>query len=121
MPVRKVLVVDDSPTDLSNIRNILSDAGVTVVSAGSGKEGVAKANTENPDLIFMDIVMSDMDGYEACRELNMNDTTKSIPVVFVSSKTQKADKLWAQMQGGKAYVTKPYTADQIIDQLKAFA
>ena len=68
----------------------------------------------------MDIIMPDMDGYEACRELNNDDRTKHIPVVFVTGKDQKADRIWAQMQGGKAYITKPYDADQIVDQNKAF-
>jgi len=64
--------------------------------------------------------MPDMDGYEATRKLNNDPSTRDIPIVFVSSKSQKADKLWAQMQGGKGYVTKPYTADKIISQLKSF-
>lgn len=120
MAVRKVLVVDDSPTDLAHIKSIVDEAGCIVVTATSGKEGVEKAKAEKPDLIFMDIIMPDMDGYAACRLLNNENETKDIPVVFVTSKNQKADRLWAQMQGGKAFVTKPYAADAIIDQLKAF-
>jgi twitching motility two-component system response regulator PilH len=119
MSVKKVLVVDDSPTDLANIKNIVTEAGCIVVTAANGKEAVEKAKEEKPDLIFMDIIMPDMDGYAACRLLSNEAVTKSIPVVFVTSKNQKADRLWAQMQGGKAFVTKPYTADAIIDQLKA--
>ena len=120
MAVRKVLVVDDSPTDLTNIKSIVDEAGCIVVTATSGKEAVEKAKSEKPDLIFMDIIMPDMDGYAACRLLNNENETKNIPVIFVTSKNQKADRLWAQMQGGKAFVTKPYAADAIIDQLKAF-
>lgn len=120
MSIRKVLVVDDSPTDLANIKSIVTEAGCIVVTATDGKEAVEKAKAEKPDLIFMDIIMPDMDGYAACRLLSNESTTKDIPVVFVTSKKQKADRLWAQMQGGKAFVTKPYTADAIIDQLKAF-
>lgn len=71
-------------------------------------------------MIFMDIIMPDMDGYEATRKLNNDPVTRDIPIVFVSSKSQKADKLWAQMQGGKGYVTKPYTADKILNELKSF-
>ena len=120
MPLRKVLVVDDSPTDLANIKSIVTEAGCIVVTATNGKEAVEKAKAEKPDLIFMDIIMPDMDGYAACRLLSNDSATKDIPVVFVTSKSQKADRLWAQMQGGKAFVTKPYAADAIIDQLKAF-
>ena len=120
MPERKVLVVDDSPTDLANIKNILNEAGYATVTATSGKEAIEKATAEKPDLIFMDIIMPDLDGYAACRSLNNQAETKNIPIVFVTSKHQKADRLWAQMQGGKGFVTKPYTADAITDQLKAF-
>ena len=119
MPTHKVLVVDDSPTDLANIKGIVSDAGCTVVTARSGKEAIEKAKAEKPDVIFLDILMPDMDGFEACRQLCNDGDTKDIPVVFVTSKSQKADRMWAQMQGGKALVAKPFTADEIIDHINA--
>ena len=68
----------------------------------------------------MDIVMPTMDGFATCRALAGDEDTKDIPVIFVTSKNQKADRLWAQMQGAKGFVTKPYSPDEIIDQLKAF-
>ena len=114
MTINKVLLVDDSPTDLANIRTIVSDAGYSVLTATSGNEAVALAKAERPDLIFMDIVMEGADGYDACRE---NSATKNIPVVFVTSKNQKADRVWAELQGGKAFITKPYTPEQILDQI----
>ncbi len=120
MAINKVLVVDDSDTELSNLKNIVSGTGCIVLSASGGIEAVDIAKREKPDIIFMDIIMPDMDGYEATRKLNNDPLTRDIPIVFVSSKSQKADKLWAQMQGGKGYVTKPYTEDKIIEQLKSF-
>ena len=120
MAINKVLVVDDSDTELSNIKNIVNNTGCIVLSASNGAQAVEIAKKEQPDIIFMDIIMPDMDGYEATRKLNNDPSTRDIPIVFVSSKSQKADKLWAQMQGGKGYVTKPYTAEKIIDQLKSF-
>jgi len=120
MASKKVLVVDDSPTDLANLKGIISDAGCTVLTATGGAECLQKARAERPDLIFLDIIMPDMDGYEACRRLSSDSTTKNIPVVFVTSKTEKADRVWAQMQGGKAFVSKPYTADQITEQLNMY-
>jgi twitching motility two-component system response regulator PilH len=117
----KVLICDDSATELANLRSILTDAGWHSVTATSGAEAVQKATNEKPTLIFLDIVMPDMDGYEACRQLQTNPDTKDIPVVFVSSKNQKADQIWAKMQGGKALIGKPYSADQILDTLKAYA
>jgi twitching motility two-component system response regulator PilH len=119
MAVNKVLVVDDCPTDLANIKGIVSDAGYAVYTASNGEEAIEKAKTEKPDVIFLDILMPDMDGFEACRQLCNDRDTKHIPVVFVTSKHQKPDRLWAQMQGGKALVTKPFTADDIIDQINA--
>jgi twitching motility two-component system response regulator PilH len=120
MSINSILVVDDTLTDLTNIRDIVSDAGFKVITASNGKEALQKAKAEEPDLIFMDIIMPEMDGYETCRRLAGDEQTKNIPVVFVSSKNQKADKVWAKMQGGKSYVTKPYSADEIVDQIKTF-
>jgi len=121
MTINKVLLVDDSPTDLANIRMIVTDAGYSVITAASGNEAIEVAKNEMPDMIFMDIVMDGADGYEACREISQDGTTKNIPVVFVTSKNQKADRVWAELQGGKAFITKPYTSDQILDQISAMA
>ena len=118
MAAKKALVVDDSTADLANIKNILSDAGCLVVTANNGREAIEKAKLEKPSIIFLDVVMPDMDGYEACRLLAADNATKGIPVVFVTSKGQKTDKVWGELQGAKGHVVKPYTADQIVDQLK---
>lgn len=120
MAVNRVLVVDDSPTDLANIKGIVADAGCTVFTACTGAEAIEKAKSESPELIFLDIIMPDMDGFEACRKLSKDGATKNIPVVFVTSKDQKADRMWAQMQGGKDLVAKPFTPEQIIDQINSF-
>ena len=119
MTIKKVLIVDDSPTDLSNLKNILSSIDCEIVTANNGKEAITKAKSEQPDIIFMDIVMEKMDGYEAARTITNDSETKSIPLIFVSSKKQKADRVWARMQGAKDLVSKPYTAEQIMDQIKA--
>ena len=118
MSNKKVLVVDDSPVDLENLKSILNDTGYVVLTAKDGAESVVRAKAERPDVIFMDVIMPGMDGFEACRRLRKDNTTKDIPIVFVTSKNQKADRVWAQMQGAKALVSKPYTRDQIIEQLK---
>jgi twitching motility two-component system response regulator PilH len=118
---KKVLVTDDSPVDQANIRNVLSDAGFLVVTASSGDEAIAKAKSEKPAIVFLDIVMPGMDGYETCRTLAADPETKDIPVVFVTSKGQKADKVWGQLQGAKGHIQKPFSADEVIDQVKALA
>ena len=118
---KKILVVDDSPVELTNLRMLLHDHGYDTVTATTGRECVEKALIEMPSLILLDIIMPDMDGYEACRRLRADAKTKAIPVVFVSSKNQKADQLWATMQGAKALIGKPYTPEQILQTVRAFA
>ena len=120
MAVRKVLVVDDSPTHLEQLRNIVDIAGYQVITADSGRTAVSKAISEVPDLIFMDIVMDDLDGYGACREILQNDSTAGMPVVFVSCKNNRADQMWAQRMGAKALISKPYEDEQILNELRKY-
>ncbi|MCK5719708.1 MAG: response regulator [Thiomargarita sp.] len=120
MLIKKILIVDDSTVDRLNLKNIVSEAGYEVIQASSGLEAIEIAEKDKPDLIFMDVVMQQMDGYQACREISHNNATKNIPVIFVTSKGQKADRLWADMQGGKALVQKPYTSTQIVEQINKF-
>ena len=117
MAIKKVLVCDDSSTDRTKLERIVAGAGCVVISASGGAEAVQKAKTEKPDLIFLDIIMPDVDGYATCRALQNDPETKGIPIVFVTSKSQKADRVWAQMQGGRALVAKPYSNEEIVSQL----
>lgn len=121
MPISKILVVDDSAADLKLMQNIVSDAGFFVITATSGSEALAKAKSEKPDLIFLDVVMNDMDGFKTCRALSKDETTKQIPVIFVTSKDQPADKIRAEQQGAKGFVTKPAELDVIVEQIKKVA
>ncbi|MGQ0658778.1 MAG: response regulator [Chromatiales bacterium] len=117
MTIKKVLVVDDSPTDLANLVRIVSGTGCQVIIAGSGTEALSKAKTERPDIIFMDVVMKDVDGYEACRRLARDPATSAIPVIFVTSKNQRADRVWAMLQGGKDFISKPVVPERILNHL----
>jgi len=120
MTSQKILIVDDSSTDRLNLKNVVSRANYSVITASSGVEAIAKAKSEKPDLIFMDIVMDQMDGYGACRLIQEDPDTENIPIVFVSTKSQKVDQLWAKKQGGKALVSKPYTDQDILEQIEIF-
>ena len=113
----KILIVDDSPVDVQNLQNILTDAGHLVTVATSGADGVAKAKSGSPDVIMMDVNMPGLDGFSAARQLTQDTLTKKIPVVFVTGKDQKVDRVFAQMLGAKGYVVKPYTASQILAQI----
>lgn len=116
--VGTALVVDDLGTERERMAAILLDAGWQVSTAGSGAEALEKARAERPAIIFMDIVMPGMDGYQACRRLAGDPLTRTIPVVFVSTKCQRADQVWARMQGGKALIGKPYSEAQVLDALR---
>lgn len=119
MSVRKVLVVDDSATDLKKLEQIVADAGYTVITATSGREALERVKHDRPDAVLLDIIMNDMNGFQVCRAINSDANTKSIPVVLVSSKKEKTDQVWGVEQGARAYVTKPFTPEQILNQLRA--
>lgn len=115
----KVLVVDDSPTEIYQFKGILEGLGHTVLTADNGRDGVAMANAELPDLVLMDIVMPDMNGFQATRQICRGEKTKHIPVIIVSSKDQATDKVWGERQGAKGYVTKPVRNDELISAMKS--
>ena len=115
---RKILIVDDAPVDRQNLERIVAEAGHLALSADSGEQALLRAKQDQPDLILMDVNMPGMDGFAATRRLKADDATKLIPVIFVTGKNQKADIAWGQMLGAKGYITKPYSREQILEQLK---
>jgi CheY-like chemotaxis protein len=116
---RKVLIVDDAVVDRQNLERIVTAAGHVALTADSGEQALQRAKKDKPDLILMDVNMPDMDGFAATRQLKADDATKHIAVVFVTGKNQKADRAWGQMLGAKGYVAKPYTREQILEQINA--
>ena len=120
MATQKVLVVDDTAAHLHQLKEIVSDAGYQVITAMSGREAIEKTRAEKPSMVFLDIVMDDLDGFGACREITRNEETCDIPVVFVSTKHQRADHIWAEKQGAKALISKPIDSDVIVKQLNTY-
>ena len=112
--MKKILVVDDSSVDAKNLQRILLDAGCAVSIAVTGIDALEKVKNDKPDLILIDVNMPDLDGFATARKLNQTPETKVIPVVFVTSKDQKVDRVFAQMLGAKGYVTKPYATEEIL-------
>ena len=117
MSVQKILICEDALADLASIRQILQTTNCILIEAIDGAEALKKAKAEKPDVIFLDIVMLGMDGFATCRPLHQDADTKHIPVVFVSSKNHKVDKVWAQMQGAKDLIGKPSDAKEILAPL----
>src|SRR5690606_3467729 len=117
--IRKVLIVDDSATDLKKLEQIVAGAGYTVITATSGKEALERVKADRPDAVLLDIIMNDMNGFQVCRAITSDEATKNTPVVLVSSKREKTDQVWGVEQGARAYVTKPFTPEQILNQLRA--
>ncbi len=119
MVADKVLVVDDSPTDLHLITGYLVNNGYTALSASSGEEALTRAHMDKPDLILMDIVMPGMNGYEATRALRTNPNTASIPIMIISSRRQDSDRIWGMRQGAKDYLVKPISEEALIEKIRA--
>lgn len=115
----KILVVDDAHVDRSSLEKIVADAGYVVSTAASGVQAIERAKVDRPDVILMDVNMPDLDGFGATRKLRADPATKDIAIVFVTSKDQKADRAWGQMLGAQGYITKPYTKQQVLEQLHA--
>lgn len=119
MAVRTVLVIDDSPTERYFLTDILRKHGFDVISANSGEEGIARAKSDKPDLILMDVVMPGLNGFQATRMLSRDAETKSIPVIMCTTKDQETDRIWGLRQGAVEYLTKPIVAEDLIAKIKA--
>jgi len=104
----RILIVDDSPSQLVGIRRIVEKLGHEALSAEDGAEGVEVARRELPDLILMDVVMPNLNGFQATRSLCRDEATRHIPVVLVTTKDQETDRVWGMRQGARAYITKPF-------------
>jgi twitching motility two-component system response regulator PilH len=119
MPVKRVLIVDDSPTERFFLTDVLRKQGYEVVTAESGEEGVVVAKQEKPDLILMDVVMPGLNGFQATRQLSRSPETASIPVIMCTTKGQETDRVWGMRQGAIDYLVKPVVAEELLAKIKA--
>jgi twitching motility two-component system response regulator PilH len=114
-----ILIIDDSPTEVHVMQTALQRHGYRTVVAADGEEGVRLARQVRPDLIFMDIVMPGVNGYQATRTLTNDPDTRSIPIVMVTSKGQETDRIWGLRQGAIDYLVKPISGTQLIEKAQA--
>ena len=114
-----ILIVDDSPTEVHVMKKALERSGYKTATAADGAEGVRMAREMTPDLIFMDVVMPGVNGYQATRTLANDPKTKTIPIIMVTSKGQETDKIWGLRQGAVDYMVKPVSPDQLVAKAQA--
>lgn len=119
MTIKKILVIDDSPTERHVLVDVLTRSGYEILTAENGEEGIEKARSEKPDLILMDVVMPGLNGYQATRTLTRDESTKHIPIIVCTSKDQETDKIWGLRQGAHDYLTKPINADELLMKIAA--
>ena len=115
----RILIIDDSPTDVHIYSKLLERSGHEVSSAANAEEGIAKAKAEHPDLILMDVIMPGMNGFQATRSLSKDPDTSDIPVIIISTKNMETDKVWGLRQGAKDYVTKPVKDGVLLKKIEA--
>ena len=120
MTSRRVLVIDDSNTIRRSAEIFLKQGGHEVLLAEDGFDALAKVNDVHPDLIFCDILMPRLDGYQTCAIIKRNEKYSSIPVVMLSSKDGVFDKARGRMVGSQDYLTKPFTKDQLLQAVQQF-
>ncbi|HST27279.1 MAG TPA: twitching motility response regulator PilH [Rudaea sp.] len=113
----RILIVDDSPSQLVGLKRIVEKLGHQVVTAEDGSAGVEAAKREVPDLILMDVVMPNLNGFQATRTISKDAKTSHIPIVLVTTKDQETDRVWGIRQGAKAYVTKPVNEGELVDMI----
>ena len=117
MAKEKILVVDDSPTDLRLVMGPLQGKGYSVITATNGEEALAKATAEHPDLIVLDVVLPKKNGFQVCRQLKTSPDTSAIKILMVTSKSQDSDRFWGLKQGADGYMTKPFADDDLLNQV----
>ena len=114
----KVMVVDDSNTIRRTAESLLKKAGCSVITVEDGFEALAAVVDNNPDLIFMDIMMPRLDGYQATALIKHNREYRDIPIIMLSSKDGLFDKARGRIVGSEHYLTKPFTRDELLGAIR---
>ena len=113
----RILIVDDSPSQLMGIRRIVEKLGHEALTAEDGAAGVEVAKRELPDLVLMDVVMPNLNGFQATRTITREPTTRHIPVILITTKDQDTDRVWGMRQGARAYLTKPFSEQELSEAI----
>ncbi len=114
----RIFIADDESGFVSTLKSRLEFEGFEVTTAPDGKSAMELIPDEEPDLILLDIMMPEMNGYQVCRELKEDPETSPIPVLMLTAKSQESDKFWGMEAGADSYITKPFEMDELIKEVK---
>ncbi len=120
MPIHKILVVDDSKTELYHLTEVLGKRGYSVRTAENGEEAMRRLVEDKPDLILMDVVMPGQNGFQLTRTITRDPRFADVPVIMCTSKSQETDKVWGMRQGARDYIVKPVNGEELVAKIKAF-
>ena len=120
MPIKNILLVDDSKTELHHLSDILDKRGYSVRTAENGEEALRRLDEQMPDLILMDVVMPGQNGFQLTRTITRDPRYAAIPVIMCTSKNQETDKVWGMRQGARDYIVKPVNGDELMAKIRAF-
>jgi len=120
MTISKILVVDDSKTELHLLSEMLGKRGYQVRTAENGDEAMRRLGEDKPDLILMDVVMPGQNGFQLTRAITRDPRFADVPVIMCTSKNQETDKVWGMRQGARDYVVKPVDADELMAKIRTF-
>ena len=120
MPIQKILLVDDSKTELHHLSDVLGKRGYQVRTAENGDEAMRRLSEDRPDLILMDVVMPGCNGFQLTRTITRDPRWSEVPVIMCTSKNQETDKVWGMRQGARDYIVKPVDTDELMRKIKAF-
>src|SRR5919108_2645145 len=119
MAIKKILIVDDSPTDRQFLSEMLSKNGFNVSTAETAEDAMVKVKQTPPDLVLMDVVLPGQNGFQATRTLSRDEATKRIPIILCTSKGQETDKVWGLRQGARDYIVKPINQAELLAKIAA--
>ncbi len=117
----KVMVIDDSKTIRRTAETLLKKAGCEVLTASDGFEALSVIADHHPDVIFVDIMMPRLDGYQTCALIKHNEVFRDVPVIMLSSKDGLFDRARGRLVGSDQYLTKPFSRDELLDALRRYA
>ena len=120
MSRKKILLVDDSATTLMMEQMVLRGLRYQIVTAKNGREAVAAAVSEQPDLILLDVVMPEMNGFEACRQIRQQESTKDVPIIMVTTKGEEHNVETGFESGCNDYITKPINGAELLTKVRGF-